>query len=181
MSNAASSGAYTGALVPFLSERDRFKSGESSPRALLERCIEVIEVREETVQAFVRTDLDAARRAADAATDRYRSNRTLSEIDGTFLYDGPLEQVARTYANQKVITAHLRTGERRAGSADLARFGEVLEAGESEVKLCVDRDRVADASAFLLERLPVADLAIDEEDIGTIIERIFRERRVDAQ
>jgi ABC-2 type transport system ATP-binding protein len=101
--------------------------------------------------------------------------------DGAFIYDGPLEQVARTYATQKVITAHLRAGGKGLiTNAEVERFGEVVEAGEDEVKLRVARDGVADAAAFLLERLPVADLSIDEEDIGTIIERIFRERRVDA-
>jgi len=101
--------------------------------------------------------------------------------DGRFLYDGPLERVAHAYANQKVITAHLRAGgQSAAASLDLARFGKVLAAGENEVRVSVARDQVAAASAYVLERLPVADLSIDEEDIGTIIERIFRERRVDA-
>ncbi len=101
--------------------------------------------------------------------------------DGGFIYDGPLEDVARTYAIQKVITVHLSDGAAILPEpSELERFGQVMEAGENEVRLCVDRAKVADASAFLLARLPVADLSIDEEDIGTIIERIFRERRVHA-
>ena len=101
--------------------------------------------------------------------------------DGRFLYDGPLDRIAQAYANQKVITAHLRAGgEAAVKGLDLQRFGKVLAAGENEIKLSVDRERVAAASAYVLEHLPVADLSIAEEDIGTIIERIFRERRVDA-
>ncbi len=101
--------------------------------------------------------------------------------DGRFLYDGPLDQVAQAYAGQKVITVHLRRGDGSPPPAEaLAAFGDVLAAGEDEVQLCVPRERVAEASAYLLAELPVADLSIDEEDIGTIIERIFRERRVEG-
>jgi len=100
--------------------------------------------------------------------------------DGEFIYDGPLDQIARTYATQKVVTVHLRAnGPAVPPPHDLARLGTALDSGENEVRLRVDRDRVAEASAYLLGRLHVADLSIDEEDIGTIIERIFRERQVE--
>jgi ABC-2 type transport system ATP-binding protein len=99
---------------------------------------------------------------------------------GEFIYDGPLERVSRTYATSKVVTAHLRSGGTVAPGLDLTRFGQPLAASPEEVRLRVPRGQVADASAWLLEHLPVADLSIDEEDIGTIIERIFRERRVEG-
>ena len=98
--------------------------------------------------------------------------------DGEFIYDGPLAQVSSTYATQKIVTAHLRATDEGAPPAlDLARYGTVLAATREEIRLGVDRARVAEAAAHLLQTLPVADLTIDEEDIGTIIERIFRERR----
>ena len=98
--------------------------------------------------------------------------------DGEFIFDGDLQEVVRTYAGQKVVTAHLRKQDGPVPTElELARHGEIMEASDLEVRLCVARDGVAQASAFLLENYPVADLAIDEEDIGTIIERIFRERR----
>lgn len=53
-----------------------------SPRAYLERCLEVIEVREPTVKAWVTLNQGGARAAADAATARYRAGRPLSTIDG---------------------------------------------------------------------------------------------------
>jgi ABC-2 type transport system ATP-binding protein len=98
--------------------------------------------------------------------------------DGRFIFDGPLDEVVRTYAQRKVITAHLRSREEPLPArAELERYGELLESSDTEVKLRVDRPRVAEASGYLLEKLPVADLSIDEEDVGTIIERIFREQR----
>ena len=101
--------------------------------------------------------------------------------DGAFIFDGPLQDIVHTYANQKVVTAHLRKQSRLPPpTAELERHGEVMEATDLQVRLCVDRSGVADAAAFLLENYEVADLAIEEEDIGTIIERIFHERRETA-
>ena len=100
--------------------------------------------------------------------------------DGEFVYDGALADVAGLYAETKVVVAHLRKGEpgSRAvpGGGELTHLGEVLEADEWVLKVRVERARVAEASGYLLENYPVADLTIEEMDIGTIIERIFRER-----
>ncbi|MDA1193576.1 MAG: ATP-binding cassette domain-containing protein [Planctomycetota bacterium] len=97
--------------------------------------------------------------------------------EGAFLYDGPLDQVASRHTSQKVITAHL---ERPASlpPAVLAGLGTLVKQEEYLLQVRVLRARVAEAAATILRELPVADLAIDEEDIGTVIERIFRERRV---
>ena len=59
-----------------------FKDGSDSPRAFLERCIETIEAEEPRIGAFVATHFDAARQAADAATQRWAAGSTLSAIDG---------------------------------------------------------------------------------------------------
>ena len=100
--------------------------------------------------------------------------------DGEFLFDGALDEIMHTYADQKVVTAHLRrSGAGLPAASELEALGEVLELNEDQVRLCVARDRVADASAWLLHHLEVADLAIEQEDIGTIIEHIFQERRAE--
>ncbi len=69
-------------LVPFSAARGDLAEGRDSPRALLERCIQTIEGRDASVQAFVVTDLPAARAAADAATARWKESRPLSPVDG---------------------------------------------------------------------------------------------------
>lgn len=69
-------------LVSFSLKRQAFISGQSSPRDLLEECAENIAAFEPSVQAFVSIDLDAARRAADASTARYRAGQQLSLMDG---------------------------------------------------------------------------------------------------
>lgn len=59
-----------------------FADGSDSPRAFLDRCIAEIEAREVDVQAFEYTNFDAARAAADAATERWQSGNQISPIDG---------------------------------------------------------------------------------------------------
>jgi Asp-tRNA(Asn)/Glu-tRNA(Gln) amidotransferase A subunit family amidase len=60
----------------------RFLDGSDTPRAYLERCLETIDRREPTVRAFVAMNVAGSRKAADAATARYRENRPLSPLDG---------------------------------------------------------------------------------------------------
>ena len=99
--------------------------------------------------------------------------------DGEFVFDGPLSEVAALYADKKVVTVHLRKGSEGCAPVDAVRLGgvgEVVECSETVVKLRVPRGDVAQASAHLLQTYDVADLSIDEMDIGTIIERIFSER-----
>lgn len=108
--------------------------------------------------------------------------RILVLREGEIVYDGPLARVVERYAPHKVIRAHLRrTGTAPRPTAELRAMGEVLQCDADQLCLRVPRAEVARASAKILETYAVADLAIEEMDIGTIIERIFRERgAVDA-
>lgn len=59
-----------------------FISGKRTPRQFLESCLDVIAARDRTVKAFVTVNARGARRAADAATKRYRAGKPLSPVDG---------------------------------------------------------------------------------------------------
>ena len=61
---------------------DGFKSGADSPREFLERCISAIGDQDPAIGAFVTTNFDGARRAADDSTARWKSGSQLSAIDG---------------------------------------------------------------------------------------------------
>ena len=67
---------------PFLAAAPRFGSGDDTPRAFLERCLDALATWEPKIGAFVHTNIDGARTAADASTVRWRSGRALSAIDG---------------------------------------------------------------------------------------------------
>ncbi|MCB1048747.1 MAG: hypothetical protein KDC10_16265, partial [Calditrichaeota bacterium] len=53
--------------------------------------------------------------------------------------------------------------------------GEVQESGPDVIRVKVDRTRVTAVAQQLLSGWPVADLNIEEVDIGTVIEQIFNE------
>ncbi len=95
--------------------------------------------------------------------------------EGELIYDGALSDVVKKYAQHKRVIAHLRktpdSVERRHEVSLIAEYESI---DDLEVRLRVPRDRVAEASSALLAHYPVADLSIEEPDIGTIIERIIR-------
>ncbi len=99
--------------------------------------------------------------------------------DGKFVYDGALNRVVKDFAGYKVINAQLSTvaGEAAASAPREPfpeRLGEVVEQADGALRVKVPRDRVAETATYILQRYPVADLGIEEEDIGTIIEKLFR-------
>jgi ABC-2 type transport system ATP-binding protein len=103
--------------------------------------------------------------------------RVLILKEGQVVYDGALADVVSRYAGEKVVTVKLDPSAAVTLDAQaLASIGVVTEATPAQVTLRVPRERVAAAAGELLRRLPVADLTIEETDIGTIIARIFSER-----
>ncbi len=73
---------HTFKALTFYDATTDFKSGSSTPRVYLERCLETIAAREPLVQAFVVLNTANARVAADASSARWKSGRPLSAIDG---------------------------------------------------------------------------------------------------
>ncbi|MHC5011790.1 MAG: ABC transporter ATP-binding protein [Planctomycetota bacterium] len=103
--------------------------------------------------------------------------RILIIREGDLVYDGSLKRVVETHASHKVLTAHLlRDGSPAPRRDDLADLGDVLELESGTVRLRVPRAEVAAAASAILSRCAVADITIEEEDIGTIIESIQRAR-----
>jgi Asp-tRNA(Asn)/Glu-tRNA(Gln) amidotransferase A subunit family amidase len=71
-----------GAIQQFSSVTPNFLGGTDSPRAYLERCLEVIAEQEPAVRAWVVVQESAARVAADASSARYAAGQPLSPVDG---------------------------------------------------------------------------------------------------
>ena len=69
-------------LLSFHDQRDKFLSGDDTPRAYLERCLEVIDRCDEEVKAWQYRNTEPARAMADAATQRYADGMPLSPVDG---------------------------------------------------------------------------------------------------
>lgn len=67
---------------PYVSRTASFASGTDSPLQVLEECLTEIDRREAAVGAFTLIDAAAARSAAKAAAERWRTDAPLSAIDG---------------------------------------------------------------------------------------------------
>jgi ABC-2 type transport system ATP-binding protein len=99
---------------------------------------------------------------------------------GRVVYDGSLSKVVERYTRHKIVTAQLSGGsEAPVAGETLSRLGEVLETSATKVSLCVPRDGVAEAAGWLLANYPVSDLQVEEEEVGTIIERIMAEGSIE--
>ena len=78
-------GAYdpkTYQLLSFHDQREKFLTGEDTPRNYLERCLETISNCDEAVKAWAYLNADPARAAADESTARYAAGKPLSLVDG---------------------------------------------------------------------------------------------------
>lgn len=67
---------------PYFPATARFKSGSDTPSAFLDRCLRAVDEFEPAVGAFVHIDRAAAIAAAGRSTERWRSGKPLSRIDG---------------------------------------------------------------------------------------------------
>src|SRR5262245_23555135 len=92
--------------------------------------------------------------------------------EGEIVYDGSLTGVVEKYADHKVVTAHLRKTNGAISRDGIEALGQVDAFDDLTIRLRVPRGRVAEAAAELMKRYPVADLAIEEVEIGALIERI---------
>lgn len=97
--------------------------------------------------------------------------------DGAFIFDGLLRDVMDRYVKNKTVEASFRGHPPSDAMSRLAAMGTVELLEEGHVRMCVPRDRVAAASAVILDTVDAIDLDIHEEDLGTVIERIFRDRK----
>lgn len=69
-------------LPAFHTALAKFRDGEDSPRAFLERGLAILEAREPVLRAFAALNIAGARQAADESTARYKSGQPLSPVDG---------------------------------------------------------------------------------------------------
>ncbi len=91
---------------------------------------------------------------------------------GTMFFDGALEDMVNRYASSKLITLDLQPGA-PIPVGGLDDLGRVLEQTDGRLRIKVPRDQVIPACKALFERLPVADIAIEDIPIEDIVRNIF--------
>lgn len=94
---------------------------------------------------------------------------------GSLVFDGTLDTLSKQFSDTRRL--RLTLSESIDGSS-LAQFGHVVSQQEGEVVLEVPRDRIASTAAEVLNRFPVADLAIEEVDVEEVIRVLFTQGSV---
>ena len=113
--------------TPFFSAAANFAAGGDTPRDLLERCLARLAEFEPAVGAFVCHDSAAARTASDRASERWRSGRPLSPIDGMPIGIKDIIETADLPTGQgSPLWEGTRTGRDAASVAALREAGAVI-------------------------------------------------------
>ena len=102
--------------------------------------------------------------------------RVLVITHGKLVYDGPLTGITERFGNDKLVKLQFEGSE---SPADLAQFGEVTSRQGPAVDLKVDRNRVAEVLAAILDRYTVVDVSIHDPPLDQMIAQVFEEGKVD--
>jgi ABC-2 type transport system ATP-binding protein len=89
---------------------------------------------------------------------------------GKLLFDGPLLDIIKKFADHKLITAIF---SEPVSQSELAKIGTVKEFDYPKAVISVKRDHAPAAAAKLLESCSVADLNLEEPKIEDIIREVF--------
>src|SRR3954451_16360973 len=100
--------------------------------------------------------------------------RVLVIAQGRVIYDGPLAGITERFARSKLLRLQFADD----APADLARFGEDLTCTGPVAELKVERTRVAEVLAAILDRYTVIDVSVHDPPLDQVIARVFEEGRV---
>ncbi len=97
--------------------------------------------------------------------------------EGKSIYDGKLDFLHQKYAQEKLITANLKTeiDHQNLLSSFPKELGK-LELTSRQVKLLAPKSHVMESCKYLLNTCEILDFVIKEEEIGDVIEKILSSR-----
>src|SRR5436189_3600801 len=116
-------------------------------------------VSQKTVREFLR-EHNAKQKTTILLTSHYMTDiqelceRVIIIDHGSIFFDGGLSDVVDRFADSKLVTIQC-DGSASPTSADLSRFGEVVEQNPGRVQFKVKRERVIPVCKALLDELPV--------------------------
>jgi Asp-tRNA(Asn)/Glu-tRNA(Gln) amidotransferase A subunit family amidase len=114
-------------LRPYVALVRQFRSGETTPRAFLESCLDAIARLDPKVGAFLVLNIEGARRIADDATARWRSGKPLSPIDGMPLgIKGIIETADMPTGQGSPLWKGFKTGRDSASVHALREAGAII-------------------------------------------------------
>ena len=100
-------------------------------------------------------------------------DRVLVITGGMLVYDGPLSGIADRFGRSKLVRLQFASGI----PADIDRYGEVIRREGPTADLKVDRSRVAEVLAAILDLHTVDDVSVTDPPLEQTIARVFEEGR----
>ena len=148
------------------------------PRLLLldEPTIGLDVVAQATIQKCLK-EYNVARGVTMLLTSHYMRDvealcrRVLVIAQGRVIYDGPLAGITERFGRSKLVRLQFADD----APADLARFGEDLTCTGPVAELKVERTRVAEVLAAILDRYTVIDVSVHDPPLDQVIARVFEE------
>jgi ABC-2 type transport system ATP-binding protein len=102
--------------------------------------------------------------------------------DGSFIYDGSLENIKNNYAKNKLITATtFDENEIESFSTSFPKDLGSVSFSDLKLEISSPREKTMQAATYLMNNLSIKDLNIQEEQISDIIELIMRQGKVSEQ
>ncbi len=149
------------------------------PRLLLldEPTIGLDVVAQVTIQKCLR-EYNASRGVTMLLTSHYMRDvealckRVLVITHGKVIHDGPLAAIVERFSESKLVRLQF---DGDGTPDDLTRFGEVTSRVGPVANLKVDRGRVSEVLAAILDRHTVLDMSVQDPPLDQVIARVFEE------
>src|SRR5580692_766235 len=100
--------------------------------------------------------------------------RVLVITHGKMVYDGPLTGITEQFGRAKLVKLVFEGND---SPGDLGQFGEVTNRLGPVVDLKVDRAKVAEVLAVILDRYTVVDMSVQDPPLDQVIAHVFEEGR----
>jgi ABC-2 type transport system ATP-binding protein len=104
-------------------------------------------------------------------------SRVLVIATGRLIYDGPLAGIIEQFGLTKLVRLQF-PGE--TIPPDLSEFGEVTSVTGPVADLKVERSRVAEALATILDRYTVVDMSVQDPPLDQVIAKVFEQGKAAA-
>ncbi len=97
-------------------------------------------------------------------------SRVLVINHGKLIYDGPLSQIVEQFGSDKIVRLQF-AGE--SAPEDLGRFGTISHRDGPAIDLKVERIRIPEVVAAILDQYTVLDMSVQDPPLDQVIARLF--------
>jgi ABC-2 type transport system ATP-binding protein len=101
-------------------------------------------------------------------------DRVIVITRGTIIYDGPLAKIVERFSESKLVKLQFE----EEAPDDLGRFGEVVRREGPFADVRIERSRVAEALAAVLNQHALADVSVEDPPLEEVIAKVFEEARL---